>query len=235
MMRPRSLYRVQRREVVVGGLATPGVYEHRGRPPQANSPVRAMHLIEVLTRGGGHYEPPVNLDRLSRHAQQVPPKMPAAVQKPPPSFSQPGGAGGGPGNDFWQVLRQAGHDIACTRSAAYGPLPEQAERAVIARGRPRPWATDAAAACGIVLEIARRRGVRLAGQVQEHGHRGIGLNQPWRRGHPGAGEPILGEYIVQPRGWGRRTSWSRRSISPRRRSPTSSREAGVDAQPRPRI
>jgi len=106
------------------------------------------------------------------------------------------------GNDVWQALRQAGHDIRLHSILHMDHYLEQAERAVTATGGHVHWATDAAAACGIVLDIARRHGVRLAVKSKSMATEEIGLNHALEADGIRVLETDLGEYIVQLKGMG---------------------------------
>jgi L-lactate dehydrogenase complex protein LldF len=145
---------------------------------------------------------PTSID-FRANAQQVPPKMPAAVQKATAKFlGNRAALVEALGNDFWQVLRQAGHDIRLHSILHMDHYLEQAERAVTAAGGQVHWATDAAAACGIVLDIARRHGVRLAVKSKSMATEEIGLNHALEAGGLRVLETDLGEYIVQLKGMG---------------------------------
>jgi L-lactate dehydrogenase complex protein LldF len=145
---------------------------------------------------------PTSID-FRANAQQVPPKMPAAVQKATAKFlGNRAALVEALGNDFWQVLRQAGHDIRLHSILHMDHYLEQAERAVTAAGGHVHWATDASAACGIVLDIARWHGVRLAVKAKSMATEEIGLNHALEAEGIRVLETDLGEYIVQLKGMG---------------------------------
>ena len=87
---------------------------------------------------------PTSID-FRANAQQVPPKMPAAVQKATAKFlGNRAALVEALGNDYWQVLRQAGHDIRLHSILHMDHYLEQAERAVTAAGGHVHWATSPA-------------------------------------------------------------------------------------------
>lgn len=137
------------------------------------------------------------------NAQRVPPTMPAAVQKATAKFLGTRAAlVEALGNDLWQSLRQAGHEIRLHAITHLDHYLEQAERAVTSAGGHVHWATDAAAACGIVLDIARRRGAKLAVKSKSMATEEIGLNHALEAASIRVVETDLGEYIVQLKGVG---------------------------------
>jgi L-lactate dehydrogenase complex protein LldF len=137
------------------------------------------------------------------NTRRVPPAMPAAVQKATTRFL--GGRGALVdllGADLWQKLRQAGHDLRLHAVTHLDHYLTQVEERVRQAGGHVHWARDAAEANRLLLEIARRHGVRLAVKSKSMVTEEIGLNHALE----GAGirvlETDLGEYIVQLLGIG---------------------------------
>ncbi|HTX52286.1 MAG TPA: LutB/LldF family L-lactate oxidation iron-sulfur protein [Candidatus Baltobacteraceae bacterium] len=137
------------------------------------------------------------------NSQRVPPGMPGAVQKATAKFlGNRAALVEALGNDLWQLLRQAGHEIrlhALTHLDAYLEL---AETAIVKAGGNVHWARDAAEAQQILLDIAGRHRARLVVKSKSMATEEIGLNHALE----GAGirvlETDLGEYIVQLAGVG---------------------------------
>ena len=137
------------------------------------------------------------------NSQHVPPTMPAAVQKATAKFlGNRAVLVDALGNDFWQALRQAGHDLRLHAITHLDYYLEQAEREVIKAGGHVHWARDAEEARRIVLDISAQHRVKLAVKSKSMITEEIGLNQAME----GAGirvlETDLGEYIVQLKGMG---------------------------------
>jgi L-lactate dehydrogenase complex protein LldF len=138
-----------------------------------------------------------------QNTQQVPSTMPGAVQKATTRF-----LGGRAalveilGQDRWQKLRQAGHDVRLHAITHLDHYLEQAERAVARAGGHVHWARDAAEANRIILEVARlhqvKRVVKSKSMVTEE----IGLNHAMEAAGIRVLETDLGEYIVQLLGAG---------------------------------
>jgi L-lactate dehydrogenase complex protein LldF len=129
--------------------------------------------------------------------------MPAAVQKATTRF-----LGGRAtlvdilGQDLWQQLRQAGHDLRLHAMTHLDHYLEQAERAVARAGGHVHWARDAEEACRIILEIAERHRVRRVVKSKSMVTEEIGLNQAMEAAGIRVVETDLGEYIVQLLGAG---------------------------------
>ena len=137
------------------------------------------------------------------NAQRVPPGMPSAVQRATAKFLENRAAlVDALGPEAWQALRQAGHEIRLHAITYLDHYLEQAERAVIAAGGQVHWATDAAAACEIVLEIARRHGAKRVVKSKSMATEEIGLNHALEAAGIRVVETDLGEYIVQLKGVG---------------------------------
>ena len=101
------------------------------------------------------------------------------------------------GEERWQRLRQAGHDLrlhSLTHLDRYLPLLEQK---VTAAGGRVHWASDAEEANRIVLEIANRHRVRSIVKSKSMVSEEIGLNHALEAGEIRAYETDLGEFIVQ--------------------------------------
>jgi len=196
------LYRVQRRRGG-GGLRRRGSDEHPGGLRRRTRRCGAMHLIEVLTAGRGHYEATCQPRSTSRQrAAGSRPRCPRRCRRPPPSFLATGGAGGGPGERL--LAGAAPRPVttsACTRSCI-GPLPGAGRARGDRRGRPRPLGRPTR------RRPADRPGDRpparcaAAVKSKEHGHREIGLNHALEAEGIRVLETDLGEYIVQLKGDG---------------------------------
>jgi len=137
------------------------------------------------------------------NAQHVPPKMPAAVQKATAKFLGTRAAlVEALGNDLWQTLRQASHDLRLHAITHLDHCLERAERAVIKAGGHVHWARDAAEANRIVLEIARQHHVKKVVKSKSMATEEIGLNHAMEAAGIQVIETDLGEYIVQLKGMG---------------------------------
>jgi L-lactate dehydrogenase complex protein LldF len=129
--------------------------------------------------------------------------MPAAVQKATARF-----LGGRAalvdlvGQDLWQRLRQAGHDVRLHAISHLDHYLERAEREVSRSGGQVHWARDAEEARRLVLEIAKRHRVRLAVKSKSMVTEEIGLNHAMEAADIRVLETDLGEYIVQLLGVG---------------------------------
>jgi L-lactate dehydrogenase complex protein LldF len=101
------------------------------------------------------------------------------------------------GAEYWERLRQAGHEIrlhSITQLDRYLPL---LESKVIAAGGQVHWANDAADARRIVIEIARQHRAQRVVKVKSMLSEEIGLNEALSDAGLTALETDLGEYIVQ--------------------------------------
>jgi L-lactate dehydrogenase complex protein LldF len=129
--------------------------------------------------------------------------MPAAVQKATTRFL---GARGTVveilGEEQWQALRRAGHDVRLHAITHLDHYLEQAERAVTAAGGCVHWARDAAEANRIVLEVARRHGAKKVVKSKSMATEEIGMNHALEAEGIRVVETDLGEYIVQLAGVG---------------------------------
>ena len=132
------------------------------------------------------------------NAQHVPPAMPAAVQKATAKFlGNRAALVDLLGNDLWQQLRQAGHDLRLHALTHLDHYLEQAEQAVTKAGGHVHWARDAAEANRIVLTIARQRQARKVVKSKSMATEEIGLNHALEAEGIQVLETDLGEYIVQ--------------------------------------
>jgi len=137
------------------------------------------------------------------NTQQVPPQMPAAVQKATAKFlGNRAVVVEGLGHDTWQELRQAGHDIRLHAITHIEHYLEKAEAAVTRAGGHVHWARDAEEARRILLDIAARHRVKLAVKGKSMATEEIGLNHALEAAGIRVLETDLGEYIVQLKGVG---------------------------------
>ena len=140
---------------------------------------------------------PVPID-FRTNAQQVPPKMSGAVQKATARF-----LGGRAalvevlGEELWQQLRQAGHDLRLHAITHLDHYLVQAEQAVTKAGGQVHWARDAGEANRLVLEIARQHDVKKVVKSKSMATEEIGLNHALEAANIQVIETDLGEYIVQ--------------------------------------
>jgi L-lactate dehydrogenase complex protein LldF len=145
---------------------------------------------------------PTSID-FRANSQQVPPKMPAAVQKATAKFlGNRAALVEALGNDLWQTLRQAGHDLRLHAINHLDHYLEQAERQVTKAGGHVHWARDAEEARRIVLEIAGQHRAKLVVKSKSMATEEIGLNHALESAGIRVLETDLGEYIVQLKGMG---------------------------------
>jgi L-lactate dehydrogenase complex protein LldF len=145
---------------------------------------------------------PASID-FRANVRQVPPALPAAVQKATAKFLGTRAAlVDALGHDVWQALRQAGHDLRLHALDNLDRYLEQAERQVLKAGGHVHWARDAAEAQRIVLDIAGQHRARLAVKAKSMATEEIGLNQALETAGLRVLETDLGEYIVQLKGVG---------------------------------
>jgi len=137
------------------------------------------------------------------NTQQVPPGMPAAVHKATTRFLTGRAALVEIlGQELWQQLRQAGHDLRLHTLMHLDHYLERAERAMTRAGGHVHWARDAAEARRIVLDIAEQHQVRRVVKSKSMVTEEIGLNQAMEAAGIRVVETDLGEYIVQLAGVG---------------------------------
>jgi L-lactate dehydrogenase complex protein LldF len=138
-----------------------------------------------------------------RNTQQVPSRMPLAVQKATSKFlGNRAAVVDAFGHEQWQALRQAGHDLRLHAITHIEHYLEKAERSVTRAGGQVHWARDAAEARRILLDIASRRRVKLAVKGKSMATEEIGLNPALEAAGIRVLETDLGEYIVQLKGVG---------------------------------
>jgi L-lactate dehydrogenase complex protein LldF len=145
---------------------------------------------------------PTSID-FRTNSQHVPPQMPGAVQKATTKFlGNRAALVDALGNEFWQALRQAGHEVRLHAIRHLDHYLEQAEREVVKAGGHVHWARDAAEAQGLILAIARQHAVKLAVKSKSMATEEIGLNHALEAAGIRVLETDLGEYIVQLAGVG---------------------------------
>ncbi|HYL81357.1 MAG TPA: lactate utilization protein B, partial [Candidatus Acidoferrum sp.] len=145
---------------------------------------------------------PTSID-FRTNSQHVPPQMPGAVQRATAKFLGSRAAlVDALGNEFWQALRQAGHDLRLHAITHLDQYLEQAEREVIKTGGHVHWARDAEEARRILLDISRHHQVKLAVKSKSMATEEIGLNHALEAAGIRVVETDLGEYIVQLAGVG---------------------------------
>ena len=132
------------------------------------------------------------------NTQRVPPRIPRATQKATSvSLANRTRSVAALGEEYWQSLRQAGHDLrlhALTHLDTYLPMLEEN---VTKAGGIVHWASDAVEAQRIVQEIAARHGVRRIVKVKSMATEEIELNRALEQAGLQVRETDLGEYIVQ--------------------------------------
>ncbi|MFB3818054.1 MAG: lactate utilization protein B [Candidatus Methylomirabilales bacterium] len=137
------------------------------------------------------------------NAQRVPPGMPAAVQRATAKFlGNRAALVHELGEEAWQALRQAGHEIRLHTITHLDHYLEMAERTVVQAGGVVHWARDAAEARAIVLRIAAERGARRVVKAKSMATEEIGLNHALEAAGLQVLETDLGEYLVQLKGVG---------------------------------
>lgn len=145
---------------------------------------------------------PTSID-FRANVQEVPASMPEAVQRATTKFlGNRAALVEALGNETWQALRQAGHDLRLHAINHLDHYLEQAERQVVAAGGQVHWARDAEEARRIVLDVARAHRTRLAVKSKSMISEEIGLNQAMEAAGIRVLETDLGEYIVQLKGTG---------------------------------
>jgi len=145
---------------------------------------------------------PTSID-FRANSRSVPPTMAAAVQKATSKFlGTRATLVEALGNDLWQALRQAGHEVRLHAITHLDHYLVQAERAVTGAGGHVHWARDAEEARRIVLDISAKHRVKLAVKSKSMASEEIGLNQSLEAAGIRVLETDLGEYIVQLKGMG---------------------------------
>jgi L-lactate dehydrogenase complex protein LldF len=135
------------------------------------------------------------------YTQHVPPSIPIAVQQATGRFlgTREARVAEMP---QWEELRQAASDIRAHTLLHLDGYLEQLERRVAEAGGHVHWARDAAEACRIVVDIARRNNVKTAVKAKSMATEEIGLNHAMEEAGIRALETDLGEYIIQLAGTG---------------------------------
>lgn len=132
------------------------------------------------------------------NVQAVRQDMPASVQKATTRFlGTRGKVVDVIGDERWEQLRQAGHDIRQHTAVHLDHYLELLERRVAEAGGHVHWARDAAEANATVLRIAREHGVSRAVKVKSMATEEIGLNAALTQAGIETLETDLGEFIVQ--------------------------------------
>ncbi len=137
------------------------------------------------------------------NTQQVPPKMPAAVQRATGRFlGNRTAVVEVLGRERWEELCQAGHDVRLHAITHLDYYLTQLEEQVMAAGGHVHWAREPDEARRIVLEIGRQHNVKRVVKAKSMATEEVGLNHALE----GAGiqvlETDLGEYIIQLAGVG---------------------------------
>ncbi len=97
----------------------------------------------------------------------------------------------------FEPLREAGKEIRNRALADLDVYLERFEREATARGAVVHWAEDAAAACRIIADIARRNGVKKLVKSKSMVSEEVGLNDALEAAGVQVVETDLGEYILQ--------------------------------------
>jgi L-lactate dehydrogenase complex protein LldF len=106
------------------------------------------------------------------------------------------------GEERWQELRQAGHDIRSHTLQNLDHYLTVLEERVEEAGGIVHWARDAAEANQIIVAIAREKGVKHAVKSKSMATEEIGLNHSLQKNGISVVETDLGEYIIQLAGVG---------------------------------
>ncbi len=138
-----------------------------------------------------------------KNVQHVPPLMPEAVRKATTKFLGTRQAVVDVvGDERWQTLRQAGHDLRLHTIKHLDYYLTLLEEKVCDAGGIVHWARDAAEAKQIVLDLAREHNVKRAVKVKSMATEEIELNRALIDAGITTHETDLGEYIVQLAGTG---------------------------------
>ena len=145
---------------------------------------------------------PTHID-FRANAQRVDPQMPIAVRKATARFLGTRAAVVDVvGQDRWQTLRQAGHDLRLRTINHLDHYLTMLEARVTQAGGHVHWARDAAEARQIVLDIAREHHVTRAVKAKSMATEEIGLNHALIEAGIQTLETDLGEFIIQLAGVG---------------------------------
>ncbi len=133
-----------------------------------------------------------------RNSKHVPPHFIAATQKSTSTaIEKRKQAIEHLGEDYWQALRQAGHDARLHTLENLDHYLAVLEERVSEAGGKVHWARDAQEACRTVLAIARDHHVKRIAKAKSMLTEEIGLNEALRAAGMAVVETDLGEYIVQ--------------------------------------
>jgi L-lactate dehydrogenase complex protein LldF len=132
------------------------------------------------------------------NTQRVPPHISSATHKATAiSLAQRAAAIQSLGAEHWETLRQAAHDLRLHGILHLDHYLPRVEENVTQAGGSVHWASDAADARRIVLEIAARRHARRIVKVKSAATEEIDLNRALQNAGLQVLETDLGEYIVQ--------------------------------------
>ncbi|MCL5951378.1 MAG: LutB/LldF family L-lactate oxidation iron-sulfur protein [Chloroflexi bacterium] len=145
---------------------------------------------------------PTHID-FRRNVQSVEPQVPASVRKATTRFLDTRAAVVDViGQESWQALRQAGHDVRLHTINHLDYYLARLEEEVTRAGGHVHWARDAQEANRIVLEIAQEHRVKRVVKAKSMVTEEIGLNRTLVDAGVQTLETDLGEYIVQLAGTG---------------------------------
>jgi L-lactate dehydrogenase complex protein LldF len=147
-------------------------------------------------------EIPTHID-FRANVQRVPPSIPISVRKATSRFLGTRQAVVDViGDEQWQRLRQAAHDLRLHTLQHLDTYLTQLEAQVTSAGGVVHWARDAAEARQIVLGLAREHRVTRAVKVKSMATEEIGLNHALQEDGVEVWETDLGEFIIQLAGVG---------------------------------
>ncbi|CAG0943367.1 Lactate utilization protein B [Anaerolineae bacterium] len=137
------------------------------------------------------------------NVRRVPPEMPVSVRKATARFlGTRANVVNIVGDERWEQLRQAGHDIRLHTINHLDYYLTRLEENVTRAGGIVHWARDAEQARQIVLDLAREHNVNRAVKVKSMATEEIGLNHALIDAGIQTLETDLGEYIIQLAGVG---------------------------------
>jgi L-lactate dehydrogenase complex protein LldF len=147
-------------------------------------------------------EIPARID-FRANVQHVEPHMPESVHKATTKFlGTRASVVGVVGDERWQTLRQAGHDLRLHTVNHLDTYLTQLEEQVTQVGGHVHWARDAKEANRIVLDIAQQHGVKRVVKAKSMATEEIGLNHALIQAGIQTLETDLGEFIIQLAGVG---------------------------------
>ncbi len=133
-----------------------------------------------------------------RNSRDIPPHFIAATQKSTnTAIEKRRQAIERLGQDYWQALRQAGHDVRLHTLENLDHYLTILEKRVSEAGGTVHWARDAQDACRLVLSLAQEHKVKRIAKAKSMLSEEIGLNEALRASGIAVIETDLGEYIVQ--------------------------------------